>query len=57
MSYAEEMRNLKLTNALDRIADQMKLANEIKLCTELYKCGCMTENDYKSRMQAIRDLL
>lgn len=57
MSYAEDMRNLKLTNALNDIATQIKFANEIKLCTELYKCGCMTENDYKSRMRAIRDML
>lgn len=57
MSYAEDMRNRNLVEALNKIATQMKLANEIKLCTELYKCGCISENDYKSRMQAIRDIL
>ena len=57
MSYAEDMWNKALVDSLKDIATQLRLANELKCCTELYKCGCMTENDYKSRMQAIREIL
>ena len=46
-----------IVDSLKDIATQLRLANELKLCTELYKLGCITENDYKSRMEALRRVL
>lgn len=57
MSYADDMRDIKLREALRSIEFQLKIANEMELCKRLYNCDLMTEDDYKSRLKAIRDIL
>ena len=57
MSYAENMENYKLREALRSIERQLKIANELELCKRLYIFDLITEDDYKSRLKAIRDIL